>query len=75
MKDKITEHKICKCSLRGKILHRNKGAQVVQTLLPQKRVIADNQVSKMFPSESALRKALRREKNLELLVFFVNLHA
>jgi hypothetical protein len=62
VKDKITEHKICKCSLRGKILHRNKGAQVVQTLLPQKRVIADNLASKAFPSEISTSESTQERK-------------
>jgi hypothetical protein len=51
VKNKITEDKICKCSLWGKILHRNKGPQVVQI---QRKSVLDNQSKKKLRIEKTL---------------------
>jgi hypothetical protein len=51
VKNKITEDKICKCSLWGKILHRNKVPQVVQI---QRKSILDNQSKKKLRIEKTL---------------------
>ncbi len=51
MKNKIIEDKICKCSLWGEILHRNKGPQVVQI---QRKSVLDNQSKKKFRIEKTL---------------------